>query len=50
MLVRDASQRFAGVRIALIPQFPVAMDGMVAAPLQLVADRGLARAGQPSTR
>jgi hypothetical protein len=35
----------AGFWIAPIGQFPVAVDGVVAAPLQFVADRGFTGAG-----
>jgi len=47
MLVRKAIERFTGFRIALIRQYAVAMNGVVAAPPQLVADRRLAGAGNP---
>jgi hypothetical protein len=44
-LVRAAIRRCTGFRMALIGQFPVTMNGMVAAPLQFGADRRLAGAG-----
>src|SRR3954465_12643727 len=39
------SNGLAGFWLAPIGQFPVAVDGVVAAPLQLVADRGFTGAG-----
>ncbi len=39
------SNGLAGFWIAPIGQFPVAVDGVVAAPLQFVADRGFTGAG-----
>jgi len=45
MLVGEAIQGLTGFWIALIGQVPVAMDGVVATPSQLVADRGFAGAG-----
>ena len=45
VLVYDAIRRFTGFRIALISQFVVTMNGMVAAPLQFIADRRFAGAG-----
>ena len=36
--------RFTGFRIALVSQFAVTVNGLVAAPLQFIADRSLAGA------
>jgi hypothetical protein len=46
-LTREAIRRFTGFRIAKISQVTVTVtvDGMVAAPLQFVADCGFAAAG-----
>jgi hypothetical protein len=38
-------QRFAGLRIAVIGELPVAVDDVVATPLQFFGHRGLAGAG-----
>src|SRR5260370_35982503 len=45
VLVREGIRRCTRFRIALIPQFPVTMNGLVAAPLQFCADRRFAGAG-----
>jgi hypothetical protein len=44
VLVCEAIRRFTGFRIASVSQFAVTMNGMVAAPLQLIADRSFAGA------
>ena len=44
VLVRQLIGRLTGFRIALVSQFTVTMNGMVAAPLQFIADRSLAGA------
>jgi hypothetical protein len=44
-LVSEAIRRFTRIRIALIGQFPVTMNGLIAAPLQFSADRSLTGAG-----
>jgi hypothetical protein len=46
VLVCEAIRRFASFRIASISQFVVTMNGMVAAPLQFIADRSFAGAGK----
>jgi hypothetical protein len=46
VLVCEAIRRFTGFRIASISQFAVTMSGMVAAPLQFIADRSFAGAGK----
>ena len=38
VFVCEAIRRFTGFRIASISQFAVTMNGMVAAPLQFIAD------------
>jgi hypothetical protein len=45
VLVGRAIQRCTGSRITLIGELSVAMDGVVATPLESIADRRLARAG-----
>jgi len=45
VFVCEAIRRFTSFRIALISQFAVTMNGMVAAPLQFIADRSFAGAG-----
>src|SRR5438874_3632332 len=45
VLVREAIRRFTSLRIALISQFPVTINGMVTTPLQFMADRRFAGAG-----
>lgn len=45
IFVASGCERLAGFWIALIGEFPVAVDCLVAAPLQLVTDGGLAGAG-----
>ena len=45
MLVRAAGHRFTRSRVTLIGQFRIAVDRVVAASLQLPADRRLPRAG-----
>jgi hypothetical protein len=45
VLVCEAIRRFTSFRIASISQFAVTMNGMVAAPLQFIADLSFARAG-----
>ncbi len=45
MLVGETIQGLTGFGIALVGQVHVAMDGVVAAPSQLVSDRGFAGAG-----
>lgn len=45
VLVCEAFRRFASFGIASISQFAVTMNGMVAAPLQFIADRSFAGAG-----
>jgi len=46
VLVTAAHHRFTSFRIALISQLPVAMNGVVAAPLQFIANGSLAGAGK----
>lgn len=46
VLMCEAIRRFTSYRITLISQFAVAMNGMVAAPLQFIADRSFAGAGK----
>ena len=46
VLVCEAIRRFSSFRIASISQFAVTMNGMVAAPLQFIADRSFAGAGK----
>ena len=46
VLVGEAISRFTGFGVASISQFAVTMDGVVAAPLQFIADRSLASAGE----
>ena len=45
VLVCEAFHRFTSFGIASISQFAVTMNGMVAAPLQFIADRSFAGAG-----
>ena len=45
VLVREAIRRFTSFRIALISQFIVTVNSMIAAPLQFFADRSFAGAG-----
>lgn len=45
VLMRGGVRRFTGFRIALISEFPVAINGMIATPPQFFADRSLASAG-----
>jgi hypothetical protein len=45
VLVPAAIQRFTSFRIALISQFIVTINSMVAVPPQFFADRGFAGAG-----
>ena len=45
VLVRCAIRRFTSFRITLMSQLGVTIDGIVAAPLQLFADRSFAGAG-----
>jgi len=45
VLVSAALRRFTSCRIALLSQLAVAMDGVVAAPLQFIANGSLAGAG-----
>jgi len=45
VLMCEAIRRFTSFRIALISQFAVTMNGMVATPLQFIADRRFAGAG-----
>ena len=46
VLVSEAFHRFTSFRIAPISQLAVAVNGVVAAPLQLIANGSLARAGE----
>jgi hypothetical protein len=46
VFVRGDIPRFPRFRIAYVSEFAVTMNGMVAAPLQFVADRSLAGAGK----
>src|SRR5688500_11115521 len=46
VLVSEALHRFTGFRIAPVRQLPVAVNGVVTAPLQLVANGSLAGAGE----
>ena len=46
VLVSEVIRRFTSFRIALIGQFPIAMNGLVATPLQFIADRCFAGAGE----
>jgi len=46
VLVSDAFHRFASLRIAPIRELAVAMDGVVPAALQLIANGSLAGAGK----
>src|SRR5678815_4912699 len=46
VLVCEAIRRFTSFRISLISQFVATMNGMVAAPLQFIADRSFAGAGK----
>ncbi len=46
VFVRGDIPRFPRFRIAYVSEFAVTMNGMVAAPLQSVADRSLAGAGK----
>lgn len=43
VLMRQARQRLSGLRTALISQFAIPVDRVIAAALQFVADRGLSR-------
>jgi hypothetical protein len=45
VLVPEAVRRIAGFRIALIAQFTVIINDMIAAPPQFSVDRSLAGAG-----
>jgi len=45
VLLCEALPRFTSFRIAPISQFAVTMNGMVAAPLQFIAARSFAGAG-----
>jgi len=47
VLVSEAFHRFAGFRITPVCQLAVAMNGVVAAALQLITNRSLAGAGKP---
>jgi len=46
VLVSEAFHRFTGFRIASISQLAVAMDGVVAAALQLITNGSLTGAGK----
>ena len=46
VLVSEAFHRFTGFRIAPVRQLAVAMNGLVAAALQLIADGSLPGAGK----
>ena len=46
VLVHGAVDGLASVGVALVGELPVAVDGLVPAPSQLSADRGLSRARQ----
>ena len=47
VLVSEAVPRLTGLRIAPVRQLPIAVDGVVAPALQLIADGGLAGAREP---
>ena len=46
VLVSAALRRFTSFRVALVSHLAVAMNGVVAAPLQFIADGSLAGAGK----
>jgi len=45
VLVRSGIGRFTSFGVALVRKFPIAVDGLVAAPVQFCAYRGLPRSG-----